>query len=66
MLTLYSLTYVNWPTKMFDVVDGVMIGFTTEIDHNRWWNFYFIALQIIFNFFIANVFVGVVVSTFNE
>ena len=26
MLTLYMLTYVDWPYKMFHVVDGVDIG----------------------------------------
>jgi len=66
MMTLYSLTYVNWPTKMFDVVDSVKINHIPQYDNNRWWIGYFMCLQIVFNFFIVNVFVGVVVSTFNE
>lgn len=33
---------------------------------NPWWLFYFVIFMIIFVFFLLNLFVGVVVTTFNN
>jgi hypothetical protein len=50
---------------MYQAVDSNGIGYVPERNANRWWILYFLFFIIIFNFFLLNLFVGVVVSTFN-
>ncbi len=59
------MSVVGWVKPMLSSVDSRGVGFHTERDSRRAVVLVFIVLAIIFSFFILNLFVGVVVSSFN-
>ena len=56
----------NWITVMNQGVDSVGIDMQPVLDNNIYWAMFFIAFLVLGNFLILNLFVGVVVSTFNR
>jgi len=51
---------------MWAAVDSVGIDEQPQRDHNKFHILYFLLLVVIFAFFLLNLFVGVVVTTFNQ
>lgn len=65
MELLYSMSIVSWNARMLLAIDATMIDHQPKTENNMWWSLYFVIFMIIFVFFLLNLFVGVVVSTFN-
>lgn len=59
-------TTEGWIGFMNRGVDAVAIDYEPQRNFNIYWAFFFIFFIILGNFLILNLFVGVVVSTFNR
>ena len=66
MQMLFAMSLDDWIVQMFVIVDSRGVNLEPVTDYNRVWIFFFIAFIFLFNFFLLNLFAGVVVSTFNE
>jgi hypothetical protein len=64
--TLFEMsTTEGWVDVMFSGIDAKGIDNEPKENTNMWYSIYFILFIIIGSFFILNLFVGVVISTFN-
>jgi hypothetical protein len=59
-------TTEGWVTVMHQGMDVVGIDMQPKLENNYYWSLFFILFIIVGNFFVLNLFVGVVVSTFNR
>jgi len=59
-------TTSGWSDIMFTSISTTDIDFTPELNNNQFWIFFFVAFIIVGSFFQLNLFVGVVISTFNR
>jgi len=59
-------TTEGWIDVMNRGIDSVGIDMEPQVNHNLYWAFFFMFFIILGNFLILNLFVGVVVSTFNR
>ena len=66
METLYEMGTVGFVAPMYRAVDAVGLDKQPVQDYNQAWTILFILFVFIGKFFIINLFVGVVVSTFNR
>jgi hypothetical protein len=66
MLLLYTMSLTNWTERMMHVVDATSVGSAPIKDKNPFWMIFFAFFTIVYSFFLLNLFVGVVVGTFNE
>lgn len=67
MVTLFHMsTVVGWAEVMYLGMSTTKPNYTFEYKNRPLWAFFFIAFIIIGAFFILNLFVGVVISTFNR
>jgi len=62
---IFVIGIVAWIKTMWAAVDSTGVNMMPTRDNNVFWVVFFIWLVIIFAFFLINLFVGVVVSTFN-
>jgi len=66
MSSLFVIQTVSWIKTMWAAVDSWGIEMEPIRDKNKVSIVYFFILVIIFAFFVLNLFVGVIVSTFNQ
>ena len=59
-------TTSGWSDIMFASISTSDIDFTPQLNNNIFWIFFFIAFIVVGSFFLLNLFVGVVISTFNR
>ncbi len=59
-------TTSGWSDIMYDAVSATDIDYVSINKNNPYWVFFFIAFIIVGGFFLLNLFVGVVISTFNR
>ena len=64
MITLYVMGSVAWIKTMWAAVDNVGVNINPQISNNEFWIIYYVVIVVIFNFFIMNLIIGVIVSTF--
>jgi len=65
ILTLFQMaTTEGWITIMDYGLDSVGIDMAPRYNHRQYWVFFFIFFIIVGNFFVLNLFVGVVISRF--
>lgn len=66
MLLLFELSSLEcWPTVMFHAVDSVGPGLGAERGHNPGAVLYFVAWVLVGGLFMRNLFIGIIVDTFN-
>ena len=66
MKVLFSISQVcAWTTPMYQSTYAVGADMVQKQFANRYRSIYFIVFVVILNFFIVNLFVGVIVSAFN-
>ena len=67
IITLFEMsTAVGWSITMFAGIDSVGLYKQPERDNAMYWIAFFVFFIIVGNLFILNLFVGVVISTFNS
>jgi len=66
MMTLFEISTASWVETMWDCVDQRGIDLEPKKYYNLAWVLFVIALVVFFMFFLINLFVGVVVTTFNQ
>lgn len=66
MLLLFSNSITNYAYHMFIAIDSRGFDRVPMIDANPLWKLFYMISNIVFSFFLLNLFVGAVVSTFNE
>lgn len=67
LLTLFEVTSGEmWPNIMYDNVAAVGKDLPMVRDHNQYVALYYIAVCIVCNFLMLNVFVGVVIDNYNK
>ena len=67
MMTLFEMiTTEGWLVVMYSGVDSVGIEEQPSQNNKEGWVFYFIVYILVGNFFIVNLFVGVVIDNFNK
>lgn len=59
-------TTEGWLDVMNRGIDSVDIDYQPHTNNNIYWSLFFIFIIILSNFFMLNLFAGVVVSTFNK
>jgi len=59
-------TTEGWTEVMWNGVDAVAIGKEPQLNTSPYWVLFFIGFMIFGSLFIMNLFVGVVINTFNE
>ena len=65
MFTLFHICImVGWLVVMFNGVDSVGIDFEPVIDNGPYWTLFFMMIIVVCGFFILNLFVGSVISSF--
>jgi len=64
--TLFVMSSVSWIKTMWAAVDSRGVDIQPLKNNSIAWTIFFIFLVITFSFFLVNLFVGVVVSTFNQ
>lgn len=58
-------TTQGWADVMYRSISSSDIDYVAVRNNNRYWILFFIAFIIVGSFFMLNLFVGVVISTFN-
>ena len=67
MVTLFKMsTTEGWVGTMWNGVDSVAIDREPQLKRNIYWVFFFMAFIIVGSQFLMNLFVGVVINTFNS
>jgi len=66
MKTLFEISTASWVETMWDCVDQRGIDLEPKKYNNLAWVLFMISLVVFFMFFLINLFVGVVVTTFNQ
>jgi hypothetical protein len=67
MLILFEMTTLEmWPDLLYRAIDTSSVDEAPIRDNNRHYVVYFLAVIVISNFFLAQLFLGVVVDSFNE
>ncbi|CDW82905.1 voltage-gated ion channel superfamily [Stylonychia lemnae] len=67
MKTLFQMaTTSGWSDVMFVSISTSDVDYTPILNNNLFWILFFIAFIIVGSFFLLNLFVGVVISTFNR
>ena len=67
MVALFMMTTTEgWINIMWNGVDSVGISYQPQRDNGLGWIFFFIAFIVVGSLFILNLFVGVVIDTFNN
>ena len=67
MVTLFEMsTTEGWVGTMWNGVDSVAIDREPEVKRNIYWVFFFMAFIIVGSQFLMNLFVGVVINSFNN
>ena len=66
MITLYVMGSVSWIKTMWAAVDSVGVNKNPQLNNSEFWIIYFVVIVVIFNFFIMNLIIGVIVSTFKQ
>ena len=67
MMTLFEMTTAEgWLVVTYSGVDSKGIGKQPVENNNPGWVFYFIFYILVGNFFIVNLFVGIVIENFNK
>ena len=67
MITLFEMSSTEgWIDVMWNGVDSVDIGYQPIKNYSFGWVFFFIGFIIIGSLFVLNLFVGVVIDTFNR
>ena len=66
MTLFYSATTSGWSEVMFNAVSTTEIDYVMEENNRPYWKIFFTIFMIICNFFLVNLFVGVVISNFNR
>lgn len=59
-------TTEGWIEVMNSGIDSVDIGMQPQEGRNIYWSFFFMLFIVFANFLILNLFIGVVISTFNK
>ena len=65
-MTLFEISTASWVQTMWDAVDSRGIEVQPKIYSNLGYTTLIISLVVIFTFFLINLFVGVLVTTFNQ
>ncbi|XP_048580456.1 voltage-dependent N-type calcium channel subunit alpha-1B isoform X2 [Nematostella vectensis] len=67
MLTLFSAsTGEGWPTAMYHTVDATHVDRGPRRDNNIQMSIYMVCIVVIFSFFFLNIFVALIIVTFQE
>jgi hypothetical protein len=67
MVTLFVMsTTEGWIDVMWSGVDSVDIGFQPQINNRPLWIIFFISFIVVGSLFMLNLFVGVVINTFDQ
>jgi len=66
MELLFSMSLVDWVYQAFIVVDATGIDMQPKLNASIIWQPFFVMFMMLFSFFLLNLFVGVVVITYNE
>ncbi|CDW88224.1 voltage-gated ion channel superfamily [Stylonychia lemnae] len=67
IMTLYQVsTTEGWVSVMYNGIDSIGIDYQLKSYYSPWWALFFVFFIIVGNFFVLNLFVGVVISTFNR
>jgi len=66
-MTLYQVsTTEGWVDVMFNGIDSIAVDYQMKENFTPFWSLFFVFFIIVGNFFVLNLFVGVVISTFNR
>ena len=66
-MTLFVVTIANgWTNIMYDGVDAVGVDMQLQKNHNKYMALYYIFYLMLIGMFMTNMFVGVVVNSFQE
>ena len=67
LMTLFVVTIANgWTNIMYDGVDAVGVDMQLQKNHNKYMALYYIFYLMLIGMFMTNMFVGVVVNSFQE
>ncbi|CAB3996445.1 voltage-dependent N-type calcium channel subunit alpha-1B-like isoform X1 [Paramuricea clavata] len=67
MLTLFSsLTGEGWPTTMYHTVDATEVNMGPIRDYKIHMSIYYVCFVVVFAFFFINIFVALIIVTFQE
>ena len=66
LVLLFAGTFTNWPYRMALFIDARGINLEPKYEYGQYWRIFFMLYTVTFSFFLINVFVGSVVSAFNE
>lgn len=59
-------TTVGWANVMYQAIAATNPDFEPEKGRNPAWAYFFIGFMVVGSFFILNLFVGIVINTFNR
>ena len=67
VMTFFEIsTLEDWPSRMFDAMDGVAIDHVPKLDNNPYVAIVFVLFIFLTTFFVMNLFISVIVDKFNE
>ena len=66
IILLFAMSLADWVYQMYNIVDATEVGLQPKLNQNQLWELAIVGFVFLFTFFLLNLFIGVVVSTFNE